>query len=153
MSVNFTELDQLEATFYDNPGDPVVMGVIADWLDEHGFEKMAFAYRWGAKFGKWPVTSDRERFLWNRFGPDGSHSLLCGSIDTLCDNTLTELWDLSLSLPFGLEKADGVNRSSCLFVMAWQNPLRAGMYALGEALNMKEIHPKQGKQQREKHTT
>ena len=145
MAIDFTELDALEATFYDNPGDPVVMGVIADWLDERGFERTAFAYRWGAKRGKWPLTSGGW-FFWDGH-PDylGRHHRYIGvTLDNECGIVLQNLGEdayVGRALPLQLRLATGSLELIAMcavphyaYVQFWHNPLRVAMYALGEVL-------------------
>ena len=145
-TVTLHELKALEATFYDNPGDVVVMGIIADWLDENGYEKTAFAYRWCAKNQKWPQVNP-PGYLWNGVIGDVYRDI-GHSLERECDHVLRSLGreaSRGVEIPLQLRLTDNLppslpsSRLGYTHSSHWTNPLRAGMYSLGEALNMRDL--------------
>lgn len=38
------------------------MAVLADWLDEHGEPDLAFAYRWAAGRGRYPIVTPKRKW-------------------------------------------------------------------------------------------
>jgi hypothetical protein len=45
-------------------GDPGPLFVCADWLEEHGEDSLAYAYRWCARRGRFPALTPGRRRCW-----------------------------------------------------------------------------------------
>jgi len=53
------ERETFIAALAQNPADDATRKVFADWLEDQGDVKLAFAYRWCGHWSKWPHFRDR----------------------------------------------------------------------------------------------
>lgn len=55
-------------------GHPDTLKAYADWLEQQGEHKLAYAYRWAASRGRWPMIKEldgRRWWHWSRMPMDG----------------------------------------------------------------------------------